>query len=329
MSHKTGKPYESLTQIVFQAIHAQKEFPNLEIERNVTLQGKTARHQIDVYWKFEFSGVPHETIVQTKDWNKPVEQVHLLAFKAILDDLPGQPRGIFVTRSGYQQGAKEFALKHGIILYELREADYPPTLPITAGGWARIALVPMPLEGLLKMSDDPPTNPASAVALGFYSEIFTPKYTQIAYEIPANWLNDEYPGIDPLQKLAFPPAQPHKILFFDDSGVEVGNLGSVTEKIIEGMRKDQVNQRQVTHVFDPPVFVQTGDAVIPRIKVAAVSVSVEVTRTECLRRAKMSNLSQVVLHQLNSDKRWWFGATPQVITRLSKKRRTKTKKKTD
>jgi hypothetical protein len=80
------------------------------VESNITLQGKTARHQIDVHWRFEFGAVPHETIVQTKDLNKPVEQVHLLAFKEILNDLPGQPKRISVTRSGYQRGAREFAL---------------------------------------------------------------------------------------------------------------------------------------------------------------------------------------------------------------------------
>src|SRR5271170_3094022 len=105
MSDKTGNAYENLIQIIFQAILGQKKFPNLKVERNIKLKGKTARHQIDVYWKFEFGGVPYVAIVQAKDWSKPVEQAHLLTFKAVLDDLPGQPRGIFVTRVGYQQGA--------------------------------------------------------------------------------------------------------------------------------------------------------------------------------------------------------------------------------
>src|SRR5208282_2707135 len=51
------------------------------------------------------------------------------AFKCVLDDLPNQPRGIFVTRSGYQQGAKDFAAAQGIILYELDEQ--PPKKNIT------------------------------------------------------------------------------------------------------------------------------------------------------------------------------------------------------
>jgi hypothetical protein len=80
MRDKTGKPYESLTQVLFQYILGHREFPNIKVESNITLQRKTARHQIGVYWKFEFGGVPHETIVHAKALNKPVEQVHLLEF---------------------------------------------------------------------------------------------------------------------------------------------------------------------------------------------------------------------------------------------------------
>jgi hypothetical protein len=106
---KTGKSYEKLVQVIFQSITRQS------VERNVIIRGKTTSHQIDIYWKHEIGGVQYESIVQAKDWNKPVDKSHLLAFKAILDDLPGQPKGIFVTRSGYQAGAEVFALAQGIL----------------------------------------------------------------------------------------------------------------------------------------------------------------------------------------------------------------------
>lgn len=111
MSNRTGKPYENLAQVIFQALLRQKDIPNLVVERDVTLQGKTARHQIDVYWKFGIGGVVHEVIVQAKDWQKAVDQLHLLAFSKVLEDLPGQPRGIFVTRTRYQQVAKDLPLR--------------------------------------------------------------------------------------------------------------------------------------------------------------------------------------------------------------------------
>ena len=77
MSDKSGRTYENLPQVIFQIL-GKKQFPDLSVERDVTLKGKTASHQIDIYWKFDVSGVPYETIVQTKDWGKPVDQLHLL-----------------------------------------------------------------------------------------------------------------------------------------------------------------------------------------------------------------------------------------------------------
>src|ERR1039458_1675138 len=145
---KTGRSYENLAQVIFQSITRQN------VERNVILRGKTISHQIDIYWKFEVGGVQYETIVEAKDWNKPVDQSQLLAFKAILDDLPGQPKGIFVTRNGYQAGAEEFAIAQGILIYELKEFDTFPPLEATVGSWVKISNVRVPLRGVVKRSEE-------------------------------------------------------------------------------------------------------------------------------------------------------------------------------
>jgi hypothetical protein len=137
-SRNTGLPYEALTQAIFQAIHKQEAVQNIRVERNVTLQGKLTTHQIDVYWKFAAGGVTYETVVQAKAWNKPVSKGELLHFKAVLDDLPGQPRGIFVTRKGYQRGAKEVAKANGIVLFELDEAPTGHHVTLTTLGWGKV-----------------------------------------------------------------------------------------------------------------------------------------------------------------------------------------------
>src|SRR5216684_7211850 len=92
MSDKSGRTYENLPQVIFQIL-GKKQFPDLSVERDVTLKGKTASHQIDIYSKFDVSGVPYETIVQTKDWGKPVDQLHLLGQpeKAIGHESPIEP----------------------------------------------------------------------------------------------------------------------------------------------------------------------------------------------------------------------------------------------
>lgn len=121
MNANSGIPYETLTQQIFQQILNQDGVKTINVQHDITLDGKTATHQIDVYWEFEVTGIVYKTIVQAKDWARPVDQGELLKFKAVLDDLPDQPRGIFVSRSGYQSGAMEFAKKQGIPLYELRK----------------------------------------------------------------------------------------------------------------------------------------------------------------------------------------------------------------
>jgi len=187
MNAKAGQPYEDLTQVIFQLILGQKDIPNVVVERDVTLQGKIRPHQIDIYWKFEVGGVSHEVIVQAKDWQKPVDQLHLLAFTKVLEDLPSQPRGIFVTRNGYQSGAKEWAMAHGILLYELREIDYPPPLRIPVDGWARVGVVPIPVNGFVATRDSP-IDPSNAVVRGFAWEVFTPYFSQIKYAVSTSSL---------------------------------------------------------------------------------------------------------------------------------------------
>lgn len=117
----TGKSYETLAQRVFDEILNQQAVTTVLVQHDVILQGKSTSHQIDVYWEFKAGGITYKTIVQAKDWASSVDQGELLKFKAIIDDLPGQPRGIFVSKTGYQSGAIDTAKANGIVLYELRE----------------------------------------------------------------------------------------------------------------------------------------------------------------------------------------------------------------
>lgn len=100
---------------------------NISVEHNIKLQGKFLSHQVDVYWKFSSAGMEHSTVVECKNWNKRLKQESLLAFRAKLEDL-NHPKGVMVTRSGFQSGAVKYAKAHGIFLYELFEAPPRTTL---------------------------------------------------------------------------------------------------------------------------------------------------------------------------------------------------------
>lgn len=127
----TGKHYEKLAQLIFSRIINQNIAETIHVQHDVTLKGKTTSHQIDVYWEFDLNGIQYRTIIQAKDWKNKVKKEQMLAFKAILDDLPVGTNGIFVARNGFQSGAIEVAQAHGIAIYELREpidADWGDTI---------------------------------------------------------------------------------------------------------------------------------------------------------------------------------------------------------
>ncbi|MEX2485053.1 MAG: restriction endonuclease, partial [Brumimicrobium sp.] len=109
MAKNTGIPYEKLNQQIFSILVNQDSVENVEVEHDVVIEGKTTNHQIDVYWEFKIGGILYSTVVQAKHWDQNVNQGELLKFKAVLDDLPGQPRGIFITSK------PEFDSKSGLI----------------------------------------------------------------------------------------------------------------------------------------------------------------------------------------------------------------------
>jgi hypothetical protein len=92
----TGIPYEIALQQIFQEIHDREPGRTIKVEQNVAVKGRSVDHQIDLLWKFTIAGIDHLTIVQAKDWNQAIKQESVLAFRAILDDIPGQPRGVIV-----------------------------------------------------------------------------------------------------------------------------------------------------------------------------------------------------------------------------------------
>ncbi|MDC0673627.1 restriction endonuclease [Nannocystis radixulma] len=113
--------YERLVRAIYGALLQQDSVQNIEVLHNTRLVGKSgATHQIDVMWRFSQAGLAHTVVVECKDCGRPREKSEIAEFKGVLDDLHGRPRGIFVSRSGFQDGALKFAAHHDIELMELR-----------------------------------------------------------------------------------------------------------------------------------------------------------------------------------------------------------------
>ena len=244
MSKNTGKPYEQLARDIFEQIVNQDVVETVKVEHDVILPGLRTSHQIDVYWKFRVGGIEYESVVQAKDWASTVDQGELIKFKGVLDDLPNQPRGIFVTRTGYQSGAREFAEASGILLYELRE----PTEQ-DFEGWLRTITINI--------------------------KYFVPQATEIELAQDTKWNTEE------MARLGLDLSNPPSMLLDGDSPVRGENgdsLGTLNE-IIQSHYPTEMKAaapQKVSHAFKQSAFIETGDPAFPRVKVSGVSFIVTV-----------------------------------------------------
>lgn len=249
MSKNTGIPYEILTQQIFQALHDQGQVKNINVQHNIDLQGKTIKHQIDVYWEYEIGGIVYRAIVQAKDWGQPVTQNQLLAFKAILDDLPGQPRGIFVTRTGYQSGAQEYAKANGIVLYELRE----PTAKDVEG---RI------MSFHLRFS------------------VFSPKSTNVEPIFDQPWAvaERERRGLSPDEVVEIRTGGfENQLYLLNEAGQKTGTFFSVIKSMFPAAYVE-VPPTVKEHKFTEPIYLPTGNPRFPRTKLLGIRAAISVER---------------------------------------------------
>ena len=126
MEKNTGKSFEELVQKLYQNILdlEHDEYRKIRVERDVKIIGKSGvKHQVDVYWEFEFAGITHKTIIEVKDWKNKVKKEQIMAFYEKIQDIQGLPMGIFVAKNGFQKGALEYARYHGIKLALIADGD--------------------------------------------------------------------------------------------------------------------------------------------------------------------------------------------------------------
>ena len=116
-----GKEYELFIQDIYNLLNSVDGLSNVKIEHNIKLVGAAnVEHQIDLFWMFCVGGVYYRVAIECKNYNKPVSKDRIQAFHAVLNDI-GNITGIFVSKMGFQRGAKEYAQKYGIQLMEIRK----------------------------------------------------------------------------------------------------------------------------------------------------------------------------------------------------------------
>jgi hypothetical protein len=247
----TGVPYEFLTRMIFDVVVNQDRegICTIEVKHDITLVGKTTTHQIDVYWEFEVGGIRYITVVQAKDWNNPVSQGELLKFKAVLDDLPSQPRGVFVTRTGYQEGALNFARAQGILLYELRE--------------------PKELDLQVRL-----------LTINVNITCYFPYTSQTQLTFDESWIRDEFIRLklQELPSIGF-AKDLEEVTLFDQGGKELMTLEKLINSFYPSDQQELIPTK-VIHEFDEPTFIETGVNAFPRLKINAIEAVIRVNKVE-------------------------------------------------
>lgn len=239
----TGITYEELIAQLFKSMAQQEGLKNINIQHDVTLKGKAGgTHQIDVYWEFEHLGINHKIIIEAKDYASKVTQEKLFAFKSVLDDIAGQPRGIYITKTGYQSGAKQYAEHHNIILYEFRQP--------TDNDW----------KGKMRN-----------IYINF--EIGIPHVERISFTIDFDWLKD----FSQKNNIRLSPdyrfsAYSSNIFFYDKNDQQICSVQEKINALVqEHIKKNNRDVCTISKKFTEPTYINTLDKTIPKLKITTIT----------------------------------------------------------
>ena len=284
MSKNTGIPYETFTQHIFNSILNQDSVKTIEVKHDVILQGKDAAHQIDVYWEFEVGGINYSTIVQAKDWTQRVKQGDLFQFKTILNDLPNQPRGIFVTQTGYQQGAKDFAEKNGIILYELREATDKD------------------LENRLK-----------TIIINLTA--FVPHSTGVNFIPDNDWIKEERLRLNIQTEDNFSLqiiGMEDELVFKDSNNNNITTVHNIIKDFYP-IGFQELLPTKKTYEFSVDAFIETRNPKFPRLKIKAVEAVISISKAEEVIRIEGEDVIKFILKNVIDDSENLFDKNMKLI----------------
>ncbi|MNU64535.1 Restriction endonuclease [compost metagenome] len=120
-----GQDFEDQIKYIFSHILNVKD-EGVNVLNRVSLIGLSGvSHEFDLFYEFDRSGFTHKVAIECKNTNRPIEKKDILEFVGKLNDFRNI-LGIFISRNGYQSGAKEYGQKHGLVLMDQNDL---PTFP--------------------------------------------------------------------------------------------------------------------------------------------------------------------------------------------------------
>ncbi len=204
--------YETFARDVYQELLAQDGL-TVEVLHDQVIQGKAAKHQVDVFWKFSFAGINHKVAIECKNYSRNVSIGKVRDFKSVLEDI-GNTNGIMVTTKGFQKGAIEFAEHHGIKLIVLRE-------PLESDWQGNIRY----LDTTIEVNDISITN------------------TFVRLDL--DWFRENLSEVDPKSvKITFTGLN-NEMYILDETGNELTNFLELENKL----RKEILDSENFTHSF--------------------------------------------------------------------------------
>lgn len=122
MTRNDGSRLEDYVQFVYETLLNFKGNEHTIVTRGAVLQGRGHRsYKVDVFYEFERAGINHRVVIECKDYaTRRVEMAEVIEFKGKIEEI-GRVVGVMVSRSGYQQGAKDYAKDYDLLLLEEHE----------------------------------------------------------------------------------------------------------------------------------------------------------------------------------------------------------------
>ncbi|GIG67716.1 restriction endonuclease [Phytomonospora endophytica] len=150
-----GELFEDYVRFIYQML-LEAQGKNIVVTRRAPVtdnRGNT--YNIDVFYEFIVAGVQHRVAIECKDTQRPVERDDVIAFAGKLLDMPSTI-GVFISRNGFQQGARKYLEDHGILYYS--DTDLPSFADSLAAKVKAVALpgkdaVGQPFWGLMEIAD--------------------------------------------------------------------------------------------------------------------------------------------------------------------------------
>lgn len=181
--------------------------------------------------------------------------------------MPYQPRGIFVTKKGYQKSAKEFAEKNGIELFELRE-----------------------------FTEDDAKGRVKTVVLNIHA--FFPHSTLKSIDYDNQWLTEYMDEKEIANNTEIEiSGLPTEMFLYDEN---FKPLNTLQDEIAKLFPKGFIEQPLITKElkFTDSIFLQTKTKEIPFIKVKKILIDIEVRKEVVVEKIEFDDVISFILRNI-------------------------------